>query len=138
MARRLWNLQSERSRCAKDNAAAVPVAAAAADTSEQRAMYVLLSVRENLLRFLQAFLKFGLMWHQTRETHQVEFVIEEFLIVCATVQLGRQAVVRVETTTSHIQPNLANYMCTKWCDESCALCQAFGRLQLVSQMTTTR
>lgn len=40
--------------------------------------------------------------------HQVELVIEQLLSVGATVQLGRQAVVGVEPTTSNIQPNLAH------------------------------
>ena len=40
--------------------------------------------------------------------HQVELVIEQLLSVGATVQLCRQAVVRVEPTTSNIQPNLAH------------------------------
>ena len=45
---------------------------------------------------------------RANHAHQVEFVIQELLIVCATVQLGGEAVVGVEATPRHIQPNLAN------------------------------
>ena len=43
---------------------------------------------------------------------QVELVIQQLLVVSAAVQLGRQAVVRVEASPRHIQPNLAHCTCT--------------------------
>ena len=38
-------------------------------------------------------------------THQIELVVQECLSVSPAVQLGRQAVIGMEASPSHIQPN---------------------------------
>ena len=45
---------------------------------------------------------------QSDRTHQVELVIQQCLSVSAHIQLGGEAVVRVEPPSRYVQPNLAH------------------------------
>lgn len=66
--------------------------------------------------------------------HQIELVIEQLLCVGATVQLCRQTVVGVESTTSNIQPDLAHCNQHRWIESwTCVMVKLSKETELVTQ-----